>query len=220
MAKQILIIGLGHFGMSLAKSLSEKGAEVIAIDRRRALVEEASEFVAEAVVMDATDETELAKFEPQKRDVAICAIGDEAKEGSIICTALLRQMGTPLVISRANDKTHERILRLVGAHQVINPEDEFGRRFAHRVLYNNIINDANFGNDLHLTEVRVQPSMVGKNLVELSLPKKYGIVVAAIRKGQSSKILQPVATEKLKEDDNLIIVSSEESIAKFMSAFN
>lgn len=219
MEQQILIIGLGHFGMSLAKSLSEKGAEVIAVDRRRALVEEASEFVTEAVVLDATDEAELAKFEPQKRDAAICAIGDESKEGSIICTALLRQMGTPLIISRANDKTHERILKLVGAHQVINPEDEFGRRFAHRVLYKNIINDANFGNDLHLTEIRVQPSMVGKNLVELSLPKKYGIIVAAIRKGNNTRILQPVPTEKLSEDDNLIIVSSEDAISKFMKAF-
>ena len=220
MAKQILIIGLGHFGMSLAKSLSEKGVEVLAIDKRRTLVEEASEFVAEAVVMDITDEAELSKFEPQKRDIAICAIGDESKESSIICTALLRQMGVPLVISRANDKTHERILKLVGAHQVINPEDEFGRRFAHRVLYANIINDANYGNDLHLTEIKVTKNLAGKNLIELALPKKFGIIVAAIRNGTSSKILIPIPTDNLQENDSLIIVSTEEAISKFMKEFS
>ncbi len=219
MAKQILIIGLGNFGMSLAKSLSQKGAEVLAIDKKRALVEEINEFVSEAVIMDATDEAELAKFEPQNRDCAICAIGDESKENSIMCTALLRQMGVPLIISRANDKMHERILKLVGAHQVVNPEDEFGRRFANKILYRNVINETPLGNDLHLVEICVQPNMVGKNLVELELPKKFGIIVAAIRRGKETQIMRPSPNEKLSLGDNLIIVSSEDSITKLMKEF-
>jgi trk system potassium uptake protein TrkA len=104
MSQQILIIGLGHFGMSLARTLSERGAEVLAVDINKALVEEAADFVTEAIVLDATDEAELAGLEPGKRDSAVCAIGDDSKEASIICTVLLRQMGAPLVISRANDK--------------------------------------------------------------------------------------------------------------------
>ena len=95
MSQQILIIGLGHFGMSLARTLSEKGAEVLGVDVNKNLVEEAAAFVTEAVVIDATDEGELAQLEPGKRDLAVCAIGDDSKEASIICTALLRQMGTP-----------------------------------------------------------------------------------------------------------------------------
>ena len=89
MSQQILIIGLGHFGMSLAGTLSERGAEVLAADKRRTLVEEAAAFVTEAVTIDATDETELARLEPRQRDAAVCAIGDNSKESSIICTALL-----------------------------------------------------------------------------------------------------------------------------------
>ena len=57
MSQQILIIGLGQFGMSLARTLSEKGVEVLAVDRRKNLVEEASAFVTEVVLVDATDET-------------------------------------------------------------------------------------------------------------------------------------------------------------------
>ena len=66
MSQQILIIGLGHFGMSLARTLSEKGAEVLAVDVNKTLVEEAAAFVTEAVVIDATDEAELARLEPGK----------------------------------------------------------------------------------------------------------------------------------------------------------
>jgi len=216
MSQQIVIIGLGQFGMSLARTLSEKGAEVLAVDTNKNLVEEASLFVTEALVLDATDEAELASLEPGKRDAVVCAIGDDSKEASIICTALLRQMGAPLIVARANDKMHQRILQLVGAHQIINPEQEFGKRFANRLLYRHVIADRSLGEDLLLTEICVQPSMVGKNLVELALPKRFGVMVVAIRRGESKRILQPSPYEPLQKNDNLIIASSEAAIPLFI----
>jgi trk system potassium uptake protein TrkA len=214
MSQQILIIGLGQFGMSLARTLSDKGAEVLAGDRRPTLVDEAAAFVTEAVVIDATDETELARLHPKQRDCAVCAIGDDSKEASIICTALLRQMGSPWVIGRANNAMHRRILQLVGAHLVVNPEEEFGRRFANRLVYRNVIADMPLGDDLHLTELAVHASMVGKTLVELALPKRFGVMVVAIRRGVPSKVLQPAPHDPLQAEDRLIIVSSETAIPK------
>lgn len=216
MSQQILIIGLGQFGMSLARNLSNRGVEVLAGDKRKNLVEEAGAFVTEAVVLDATDEAELARLEPRKRDSAVCAIGDDSKEASIICTALLRQMGAPVVIARANDRLHQRILQLVGAHQVINPEQEYGKRFASRLLYRDVIAETNLGEDLQLTEIHIQPSMIGKNLIDLALPKRFGVMVVGIRRGIPSRILQPSPAEPLQADDNLIIVSSETAIPKLI----
>jgi trk system potassium uptake protein TrkA len=216
MAQQILIIGLGQFGMSLARTLSEKGAEVLAVDVKKILVEEAAAFVTEAVIANAADETELARLEPGRRDSAVCAIGDDSREASIICTALLRQMGVPVIISRANDAVHQRILQLVGAHQIINPEHEFGKRFANRLLYKHVITDTNIGESLHLTEILMQPSMVGKTLVDLELPKRYGILVVGIRRGLEGKIHQPSPVDPLLADDHLIIVSRESAIPKFI----
>jgi trk system potassium uptake protein TrkA len=216
MAQQILIIGLGQFGMSLARTLSEKGAEVLAVDVKKSLVEEAAAFVTEAVIANAADETELARLEPGRRDSAVCAIGDDSREASIICTALLRQMGVPVIISRANDAVHQRILQLVGAHQIINPEHEFGKRFANRLLYKHVISDTNIGESLHLTEILVQPSMVGKTLVDLELPKRYGVLVVGIRRGLEGKIHQPSPVDPLLADDHLIIVSRESAIPKFI----
>lgn len=214
MPQQILIIGLGQFGMSLARTLSDKGAEVLAVDRRTSLVEEASTFVAESLVVDATDETALVRLQPGQRDAVVCAIGDDSKEASIICTALLRQMGTPWIISRANDAMHQRILKLVGAHLVVNPEQEFGQRFANRLINRHIVADMPLGDDLHLTEISIQPSMVGKTLLELALPKRFGVMVVAIRRGSPRRVLQPSPTDPLQEQDSLIIVSSESAIPK------
>ena len=218
MSQQILIIGLGHFGMSLARTLADKGAEVLAVDINKTLVEEAAAFVTEAIVIDATDEAELARLEPGKRDSAVCAIGDDSKEASIICTALLRQMGTPIVIARSNDMMHQRILYLVGAHQVVNPEMEFGKRFANRILYRHLIVDTNLGEDLNLTEIFIQPSMIGKSLIELALPRRFGIIVVGIRRGNPPKILQPSPDAPLEAEDTMIIVSSEAAIPKLIGS--
>jgi trk system potassium uptake protein TrkA len=214
MPQQILIIGLGQFGMALARTLTEKGAEVLAVDRRKALVDEASAFVTQVVLVDATDEGELARLEPARRDACICAIGDDSKEASIICTALLRQMGAPWVIGRANNAMHRRILLLVGAHLVVNPEEEFGQRFASRLINRHIIADMPLGEDLHITELTVHPSLVGKSLIELALPKRFGVMVVAIRRGSPSRVFQPNPESPLQADDRLIVVSNEEAITK------
>jgi len=216
MAQQILIIGLGQFGMSLAATLTSKGAEVIAVDIKKSLVEEAAAFVTESLIMDATDEAELSRLEPGKRDAAVCAIGDDSKEASIICTALLRQMGSPCVVARANNPMHQRILQLVGAHQIVNPEQEFGKRFANRLIYRQLVADMPLGDGLHLSEITVKDKMIGKTLIELALPKKYGIMVVAVRRGTPSTVFQPTPDEPLKENDNLVLVSKEEAIKRLM----
>jgi trk system potassium uptake protein TrkA len=216
MKQQIVIIGMGQFGMSLAKSLSQKGSEVIAVDRKKLLIEEASSFVTEALVMDATDEEQISRIAPSSRDAVVCAIGDEGREASIMCTAILKQLGTPYIIARANDKMHKRILQSIGADQIINPEREFGTRFANRILYKDFIADTSISDDLHLTEVKIQPTMVGKTLIDLALPKRFGIIVAAIRHGNTGKTETVVPDRPLQEDDALIMVSQESAIPKFI----
>jgi len=110
-------------------------------------------------------------------------------------------------------------LQLVGAHQVVNPEQEFGKRLANRLLYRSIIVDTNLGEDLHLTEIRIQPGMIGKTLMQLSLPKRFGVMVAGIRRGNPPKVLQPSASETLQADDSLIIVSSESALPELTKGF-
>lgn len=211
MSTQVLIIGLGQFGMSLARTLSEKGAEVIAADSDKELVEEAASFLDDAICLDATDETAMARLCPKERDVVICAIG--AREPSILTTAILKQMGCENIIARATDKIHERILKAVGAKNVINPDAEYGKKFAYKILFQNIINDETSEN-IQLLEINVQPFMEGKNLIELALPNKYGIIVAAIKKG--NKLTRPFPNEILDTKDKLLLVCAEDAIAKMI----
>lgn len=219
MKKQALVIGLGQFGMALARSLSARGVEVMAIDSKEDRIRAAAAFTADAVCFDATDELALAQTSPGRRDVCVCAIGDEAREASIVVTALLRQMGARLVVARATDPLHERILRLVGAHQVVNPERAFGERLSTRLLHTGVVDEVPLGEDLLITELRTPSACVGHTLAELNLPRKLAITVIAIRKGESPTVSFPDPQQRLERDDILIVVARPGAVDKFMDQF-
>jgi len=216
MPKQALVIGLGQFGMAVAQSLEEKGVEVLAIDRDRDLVEIAVNVTTEALQLDATDEGALAQVMPGRRDLAICAIGDDSKEASIICTAILRQLGVPRVVARAGNKLHARILRLVGAHVVVNPELEFGQRLANRLIYEKIVSDMPLGSDLRMTEFELPSGFEGETLATLALPRRFGVMVVAIRRPEESAVELPDPNAILRRGDHLIVVSKEAALSKLM----
>jgi trk system potassium uptake protein TrkA len=209
MRKQALVIGLGQFGLSLSRALTDRGVDVFAVDRNPSLVELAADFAAEAVVFDAIDEEALARSAPQRRDVCVVAIGNEAREGSILVTALLRQMGAPRVVARATDDLHERILKLVGAHEVVNPERAFGERLATRLAYAGVLEQAPLGDDLAITELRTPTAMVGRTLLDLKLPRRFGVTVVAVRRSQDGrgKLLIPRPDEPLQTEDILVVVA-------------
>jgi trk system potassium uptake protein TrkA len=214
MTKQVLVIGLGQFGMSLARALAENGCEVLAVDSSEVRVAEIAPHVADAVAMDAMDEASLARLAPERRDVCICAIGDDNREGSIVVTALLKQLGAPRVISRATDALHERILSLVGAHEVVHPERHYGQRMAVRLAWRNVINVMPLGGELVLTEVRAPEAFWGRTLVELELPRRFHTTVAAIRRETDVGVKASVPDPKkpIGRGDILMLVSTEEDV--------
>ena len=211
MKEQVLVIGLGQFGMSLSRTLNEKGFQVIAVDIDQKLVNEAANFATDAICLNSIDELSLSKLSPKDRDLIICSIG--AKEPSILTVALLKQMGCENIIARASEPIHARILKAIGVKHVINPEHEYGKRFANKMLFKNIFSD-NTSEELDLLEVPVQSFMIDKTLVELKLPDRYKIIVAGVIK--DNKLMRPMPKEKLHEGDRLLLTGNSDDIERMI----
>lgn len=194
MKDQVLIIGLGQFGMSLARTLCEKGFQVIATDIDQRLVNEASNFATDAICLNATDEIALAKLSPKDRDIVICTIC--AREASILTVALLKQMGCKNIIARAAEKIHARILKAIGAKRIINPEHEYGKKFANKILLRSMFLE-NTPEELNLLEIPVQYYTFDKDIIEIKLPKSL-----------------KVTTQQ--EDNKIILTGSKEDIEKII----
>lgn len=128
----VLVIGLGRFGRSVALALAAEGTEVMVIDRRAELAQRFSNRLDNIVIGDATDVDLLREIGADQYTRAVVAIGDN-EHASILATSHLSELEVEQIWAKANSGTHARILERVGAHHVIFPEDETGRRIAHLV---------------------------------------------------------------------------------------
>ncbi len=219
MKKQVMIIGLGQFGLALGRSLVDRGVEVLGIDTDMDRVNLGAIHLTETVCVDASDEIALGALAPARRNAVVVAIGDHSREASIICTALLRQFGVKHIVARANTEVHERILRMVGAHEVVNPERAFGEAFASRVVYPQIKGVLPLNEDLMMTEIEVPKAAINHEYAKLDLFRRVGATVIGLRRPGKGKIEIPRGDERLREGDMLIVVAPEGEVEKVLDAF-
>lgn len=179
--KQYAVLGLGRFGQSVAIELSNNGYDVLAIDTNQEIIQDISEHVRFAVKADVTDIDALRSLGLGNFDVAIVAIATNI-DASIMATLLAKELGVKLVISKAQDDMHEKILKKIGADRVIFPEREMAQRIANNLMTGNIIDYLELSQDYSIVEIQLLPEWVGRNLVELELRRIYGVNIVAIKR--------------------------------------
>jgi trk system potassium uptake protein TrkA len=179
--KQFVVIGLGRFGASIAKALSEKGFEVLAIDENEDRVKEMEGIVAQAVVMDATDEKSLKELGITDFDTAIVSMG-ETVEDSIMITLSLKELGLKKVIVKAKSELHSKILRKVGADRIIFPEREMAEKLAESIASPKIFDFIELSKTYGIIEMVVPKKLVNKTLSDLKMREKYKVSVIAIKR--------------------------------------
>jgi trk system potassium uptake protein TrkA len=215
--KQFAIIGMGRFGSSVAKTLSQLGFEVLAIDHREETVQEASAFVTHAVQADSTDEEALRALGIRNFDVVVVAIGEDI-QASILTTLILKEMGIPTIIVKAVNDLHGKVLKKIGADKVVYPERDMGQRVAHHLISSNIIDYIELSADYSIVEIKVSKQMIGKSLKQLDIRAKYGCNVIAIKQNEQL-IIPPSAEEPLRMDDILVIVGKNSDLQTFEVTF-
>lgn len=222
--RKFAVVGLGAFGESLAKSLTEKGAEVIAIDRNMERVEAIQDYVSVAVQLDSTDENALLAQGVNDVDVAVVCIGEDF-ESNLLTSVLLKQIGVKTVITRATNAIEEKILRAVGIERVVNPEQEVGERLAYSLMHPALKEILYLAGNINVAELEAPKAFVGKSLKDLSLRAKYGLNLIIIKSTDQSagdkepkeKAIIPAADTVIHEGDILVVVGTKENISKIAS---
>ncbi|EOU1681468.1 TrkA family potassium uptake protein [Clostridium perfringens] len=211
-SKQFVIIGLGRFGSSVAKTLYALGHDVLAIDSNEDLVQEISDSVTHAVQMDATDENALRTLGLRNFDVAVVTIGANI-QASVMATLLVKDMGIKYIIAKGNSDLHAKVLYKIGADRVILPEKDMGVRVAHNLVSSSILDYIELSPDYSIIEIESPKEWYGKSMKELSLRSKYGINVMAIKRNNEVNI-SPDADDIINKDDIVVAIGSAEDLTK------
>jgi trk system potassium uptake protein TrkA len=214
----IAVIGLGNFGSALARRLYELGHQVTAVDSDPKALSRVQDYADQAATADATDRAALEEVGVQLADAAVVSLGDHLGP-SILCALHLKEMEVGRIVAKAISQEHERILRRVGAGEVIFPEREAAERLATALVNPNLLDFLPLGQDFSVAEVAPPEEFVGKSLAELDLRRNYGVNVIAIKElvpERMSVIIQP--DYKIKDSDVLVVLGRHEDIEKLPSA--
>ncbi|MDI3519256.1 MAG: trk/ktr system potassium uptake protein [Caldanaerobacter sp.] len=212
--KQFVVIGLGSFGMSLAKTLYEMGNDVLVIDKDEELVQSMAGLVTHAVRADATDENVLKSLGVKNFDVAIVAIGKNM-ESSIMITMLVKEMGVKYVIAKAHNELHARVLYKVGADRVVMPEKDMGIRVARNIFSSNLLDLIEFSKDYSIAEILPIEEWFHKTLKEIRMRERYGLNVITAKKMNDEIIVSPGPDYVVDEGDVLVVCGKNTDIKKF-----
>lgn len=212
MRKQYVVIGAGRFGSSVAIKLNDLGEEIMVIDRNDENIHALADRVTHAVQADCTDENALKALGVRNFDVAIVAIGSDI-QSSILVTLMLKEMGIPHIIAKAQSEHHAKVLYKIGADRVILPERDMGIRIANNLVSTNFVDFMELAPNYSIAEMKPKEKWLNKSLTDLSLRTKHGVSLMAIKR--SNDIIITVDPDTvIQAEDILVFIGHNDDLIK------
>jgi trk system potassium uptake protein TrkA len=212
------VIGLGRFGFAMATTLTELGHEVIGIDSDEEHVARISDYVAQAVQLDATDEKALRASGIQDVDIAVISIGERI-DSSLLVVMLVKELGIPTIIAKATTALHGRILERLGVSRIVFPERDMAIRVAHSLVVPNVLDYIELSRDFSIVEMPAPRAFVGRSLRELALRANYGLTLIAIKRvarpgEDGATIVAPLPDDRIESGDVLSLLGPTERLSR------
>lgn len=210
----VAVIGLGRFGTALALTLARGGTEVLAIDDDAEVVQRLAGQLAQVVVADATDPDALIEIGLADFTRVVVAIGTDL-EASILATSLLAEMGIPDIWTKALSKQHANILRRIGAHHVVFPENEMGERVAHLVS-GRLLDWVELDADWVFAKTKPPKDLVGVPLGESRLRSKHHVTVVSVKPEGSGAYTHAGTDTVLTYGTEIVIAGRPADVERFV----
>jgi len=209
---RIAVLGLEDFGFHLARVLHELGDEVMAVDRDELRVQEIMRHVGKAVVADVADREALKDLGIRGMDVVAVDVGARF-ETSVLLTHYLRELGIPRVLVKAANADQAKILTLIGASEVVQPEQEIAVKTAHLIHYSRskLLDAVALGDDCFVITVQTPAGFVGQKVADLDLLARYRSHVIAIKPAAAKTAPFVPLDDYLLEAGDVLVVMGEEA---------
>jgi trk system potassium uptake protein len=224
------VIGMGKYGKGIAHILSDRNAEVIAIDNEEDKLGDIEDEVSLAVSLDATDLKALQSQNIQEVDAAVVAIGANF-EALLLCCYQLQEMGVKRIIARANDEMQKSILLKMGITEILEPEKQIGVLVAEQLINPSIVSFLQLPDDYEVAEVKPPKGISNRSIKEIGLRAKYRLNLITIKreyeveeggvvKKEAHIMGVPDSETVIRESDTIIVFGTTTDIKKFIDINN
>ncbi|HOB60626.1 MAG TPA: TrkA family potassium uptake protein [Candidatus Competibacteraceae bacterium] len=212
----IAVLGLEDFGFHLACTLSQLGDDIMAVDRDESRVQEIMRHVNKAVVADVADREALKDLGIRGMDVVAVDVG-ERFEISVLLTHYLQELGIPRILVKVANEDQGKILTMIGASDVVQPEREIAVKTAHLIHYSRLklLDTVALGDGYFAITVQVPASLVGRRLGDLDMLERHRVQVIAIRQAAAKTApFVPTADYVLLQDDLMMVMGEEAKLVE------
>lgn len=217
MKKTFAVIGVGAFGLHVAKELIDLGADVLVIDINPEIISRVSSIATHAAIIDSTDPDALVDIGIKNIDHVVVAIGQDI-EASIMTTLILKDLGVGFITVKVNNDYHAAVVEKLGADEIIRPQTEMGRRLAKRIISDSILEYLEISEHHSFVEMTPSEKICNIKLQDLTIRKDFNINIAAIRRQGS--VFVPTADDEVLIDDVMMIIGENKAINKFERYLN
>ena len=227
MKKKIIVIGLGNFGGSLSRILTNEGHEVFGVDINPARIESMQNKIDHAVGLDTTEEASMNYLPLDDTDIVVVAIGENVG-ASISTTALIKKHFQGRIIARALTNVHRTVLEAMLIDEIIDPEAEFAHSLSNRIMVKGATNSMELHGNYEILEVKIPNKIIGLTLADLDIKTKYKAhVVTVIKRKAVTNFLGANCSEdevhgilhsvyQFEENDFLLIFGLKSNIERFV----
>ena len=210
--KTILLIGIGRFGLHIAKKLQELGHEVMAIDVNEEKINQAVPYVTDAQIGNSTNEEFLKSLGIKNFDLCIVTISNDF-QSSLETTSLLKELGAKKVVSRAERDGQAKFLLRNGADEIVYPEKQLASWMAIKYSADHILDYIEVDNEHAIFEVSVPKDWIGKTIGEIDIRKKYGINILGIKDGKELNV-NVIPSQILSLELSLLVIGDYKKLKK------
>lgn len=210
--KRVAVIGLGRFGSSVARVCHELGYDVTAIDIDEARVAEAADYATLAAQADGADEEALLSLGVDRSEVGVVGQGQNVEE-SISCTLILKRIGVPWVIAKAETEIHGEILVKVGADRIVFPETEAGDQVAHSLEIHHLVAYMNLTHSSGVARMQVPATAVRQTVGQIDAARP-NICIVLVQRG-NLLLPRPLPETRLEDGDVIVVAGLDEAIDAF-----
>lgn len=201
--KNILLIGLSHFGKHVAQELSNLGHEVMAVDINEDKINEILPTVTNAQIGDSTNPEFLKSLGIGNYDVCMVTISENF-QNSLETTSLLKELGATYVVSMAKRDVQQKFLLRNGADEVVYPEKQVAKWAAIRYSADHLLDYVELDDEYGIFEVEVPLAWIGKTVGQVDIRKKYNINIMAYK--ENGRLNASVSPDTLLTDRITLLV--------------
>ena len=220
MKKSYLVIGLGRFGANVARALEEMHCDVLAIDIKEECVKQISQDVPHCLIADSTKINVLHELGASNVDYAVVAIGNNL-QASILTVVNLKNLGVKNIIVRSDEEGHCDVYKMLGATDVIIPEEASAKALANQLLSDSVLDYYHFAANYAMVKISIGERFEAKSLIDLNIRNRFDVnIVGIIKDESSSEFFIPRGTDILEAGNVVVVVGTDSKLKKFDQFLN